>query len=396
MPWAGVELGLKRGARPHRRLNGRVTNEVCHFRSAYSTSSPEPDRGNSAESDRHMCWNETEPMAPCRPEEPGCHGCDNGLLRRRCQWPTIAVMIPQPKDANAIRQEIAQVWGGSLSLLSDVINQAEASILTCEDCCTVGNGLGRLISMGAASIRQTRAGLSLCHTGFADEAFSFCRSLWEKRVDIAFILLSGDPATTLDRYHDWDWVRALDLALKDKSEWDKLGWGHIGGWDEVRQERDGILAKYDEHERTSVGKRDRWAKLARDLGGYHNGAVLDAFEDRSIAVGVDQADSRFFWMLCNGSVHMSPRGIRNSFSVPPASAIATGATSFGLDMPIVNLACRIYEVALRFEVDLPADVVPEERRISLEEIARTRRATVGRLVSIVEAVPTKLRARGSL
>ena len=75
--------------------DGRFANEVCHFRSAYSTSSPEPDRGNSAESDRRMCWNETEPMAPCRPEEPGYHGCDNGLLRRRCQWPTIALMPSQ-------------------------------------------------------------------------------------------------------------------------------------------------------------------------------------------------------------------------------------------------------------------------------------------------------------
>ena len=222
-------------------------------------------------------------------------------------------MYDDELHSREVRREIDQVWGKSLSLLSDVIDSAELSISTCEKWCNEGNGLFRLINMGAACIRQARAGQTLCRNGFADEAYSLCRSLWEKQIDIGFILLSGDPAMVLRRYYDWDRTKLLGFGLDHKDGLDELGQGPGAGWDDVMEQLENILGKYDATERRSVGKGDKWAKLYRDLGSHKKSEILDSFEDRAAAVGNGGTDSQFRWLMYNGAVHMSPSSLSEKY-----------------------------------------------------------------------------------
>ena len=300
-------------------------------------------------------------------------------------------MYDDELHSHEVRREIDQVWSKSLALLSDVINSAELSIHASEKWLNEDNGLTSLVSMGCACVRQARAGLSLCRSGFADEAYSFCRPLWEKQIDIGFILLSGNPEIVLRRYYDWDRAKLLGFGLNHKDGLDKLRWGPGEGWGGVREQLDNILGKYDATERRSVGKGDNWAKLYRDLGSHKKSAILDSFEDRAAAVGNGGTDSQFRWLMYNGAVHMSPRRTDYSFSAPEGFSFVAHATGVGLFEPIKELALTISTVASRFEDDLTYDVVPPQLRTMMKRNGRARVEKVRQLTRSLEDVPRHLK-----
>ena len=215
-----------------------------------------------------------------------------------------------------------------------------------------------LVLIGCACVRQARAGLCLCRSGFADEAYSFCRPLWEKQVDIGFILLSGDAAITLERYEDWDRVRLLNFGLANRQALDDLRLGAGEKWGYVEGELKDILDKYDMAERDSVGKGDGWAKLACDLGDYRRGQTLRSIEERAKAIGTNGVDSQFRWRNFNGFVHLAPMAIQHGWSAPPGLTVAAFPTPFGLHMPIQYLALTISMLASTFEGHFPDKVGP--------------------------------------
>ena len=287
---------------------------------------------------------------------------------------------------SSVVKKIEEVWGQSLVLFSEVINLAASSIEACGQWCSQANGLARLVTMGCACVRQTRAGLSLCRTGFADEAYSFCRPLWEKRVDIGFILRSGDAATMLERYEDWDRARLLKFGLENKQELDGHGLGVGERWGDVETELKEIRDKYAEDEQHSVGIGDGWAKLSCDLGEHREGQTLRSVEARAKVIGAHGADSQFRWLMFNGFVHLAPRAIQHGWSAPPGLTAAAFATPYGLHMPIQNLALTISMVASTFEDDLPDEVVPLAQRATMRQVGAERVEAFSRLLTTVGTV----------
>ena len=296
-------------------------------------------------------------------------------------------MYEEAKHLGEVQIEIDNIWGESLSLLSDLINLAELSIKTSDDWCNSANGLNELISMGCACIRQARAGLSLCRNGYADEAYAFCRPLWEKRVDVGFILQSGDAAKTLERYEDWDRARLLRFGLGNKDDLDHYGLGAGEKWHEVQEELHGILTKYDKHERAAVGHGDSWAKLSCDLGGYAQGRILRSVEERAKAIGAYDIGSQFRWMSFNGFVHLAPRAIQHGWSAPPGATVAAFATPFGLHMPITFLASTISALAATFDHDLPRELVPQIQYASVKRFGRELDQVLEQVLTTVASVP---------